>query len=60
MSNRYNDNTPLEVIARNANTSVKVVKGSYLDNEEAMMVKENRTLFPRVAMFSASAKKDKK
>ena len=60
ISNRYNDNAPLEVVARSANTSVKVVKKSYLDNEDTMMINEHKRLFPKVAMFSSSAKKTKK
>jgi hypothetical protein len=60
ISNRYNDNAPLEVVARSANTSVKVVKKSYLDNEDTMMINEHKRLFPKVAMFSSSSKKSKK
>ena len=60
ISNRHNDGAPLEIIARSANTSVKVVKNSYLDNEETMMIQENKRLFPRLAMSSASVKKTKK
>ena len=60
ISNRHNDNAPLDIIAKSANTSVKVVKGSYLDNEEAMMISDHKRLFPRLAMSSASVKKTKK
>ena len=37
ISGRYNANAPLEVVARSSNTSVKIVKKSYLDNEDTMM-----------------------
>ena len=60
ISNRHNDNAPLDIIAKSANTSVKVVKGSYLDNEEEMMVSDHRRLFPKSSMYLASVKKNKK
>ena len=60
ISNRYNDNAPLEVVARSANTSVKVVKKSYLDNEDTMMINEHKRLFPQSSMYSATVKKTKK
>ena len=60
ISNRYNDNAPLEIIARSANTSVKVVKKSYLDNEDTMIINEHKRLFPQSSMYSATVKKTKK
>ena len=60
MSNRYNDNTPLEVIARNTQISVNVVKGSNLDNEDTMMIKEHKRLFPTTSMFPSLPTKKKK
>jgi len=46
ISGRYNANAPLEVVARSSNTSVKIVKKNYLDNEDTMMINEHRRLFP--------------
>jgi hypothetical protein len=46
ISGRYNANAPLEVVARSSNTSVKIVKKSYLDNEDTMMINEHKRLFP--------------
>ena len=60
ISNRYNDNAPLEVVARSANTSVKIVKKNYLDNEDTMMIKEHKRLFPTTSMFSSLPTKKKK
>jgi len=60
ISNRYNDNAPLEVVARSANTSVKIVKKNYLDNEDTMMIKEHKRLFPSTSMFSSLPTKKKK
>ena len=60
ISNRYNDNAPLEVVARSANTSVKIVKKNYLDNEDTMMIKEHKRLFPTTSMFSPLPTKKKK
>jgi len=47
ISGRYNANAPLEVVARTANTSVKIVKRNYLDSEDTMMINEHRRLFPK-------------
>ena len=60
ISNRYNDNAPLEVVARSANTSVKIVKKNYLDNEDTMMIKEHKRLFPTTSMFPSLPTKKKK
>jgi hypothetical protein len=60
ISNRYNDNAPLEVVARTANTSVKIVKKNYLDNEDNMMIQEHKRLFPTSSMFSSLPNKKKK
>ena len=59
ISARYNDNADLEVVARSANTSVKVIKKNYLDSEDAMMINEHKRLFPKLAMSKTSAKKTK-
>ncbi len=42
---------PLEIIARSANTSVKIIKKNYLDNEETMMINEHKKLPPKTSMF---------
>ena len=47
ISGRYNANAPLEVVARSSNTSVKIVKKNYLDNEDTMMINEHKRLFPK-------------
>jgi len=47
ISGRYNANAPLEVVARSSNTSVKIVKRNYLDNEDTMMINEHKRLFPK-------------
>ena len=60
ISGRYNANAPLEVVARSSNTSVKIVKKNYLDNEDTMMINEHKRLFPKLAMSSSSVKKTKK
>ena len=60
ISSRHNDNAPLEIIARSANTSVKIVKKNYLDNEETMMINEHKRLFPTTSMFSSLPTKKKK
>ncbi len=60
ISSRYNDNADLEVVARSANTSVKIIKKNYLDSEETMMINEHKRLYPKSSMYLASVKKDKK
>ena len=47
ISQRYNANAPLHVIARSSNNSEKVIRNSYLDQEDAMLVNEHNSLFPQ-------------
>jgi len=46
ISNRYNSGTPLEVIAKSSNTSTKMIQKHYLDNEDTMMIKEHKRMYP--------------
>ena len=47
ISQRYNANAPLHVIARSSNNSERVIKSNYLDQEDAMLVNEHYSLFPQ-------------
>ena len=47
ISQRYNANAPLHVIARSSNNSERVIKSNYLDQEDAMLVNEHNSLFPQ-------------
>jgi len=46
ISNRYNSGTPLELIAKSSNTSMKMIQKHYLDNEDTMMIKEHKRMYP--------------
>ena len=47
ISQRYNANAPLHVIARSSNNSEKVIRRSYLDQEDQMLINEHKSLFPQ-------------
>ena len=47
ISQRYNANAPLHVIARSSNNSERVIKSNHLDQEDAMLVNEHNSLFPQ-------------
>ena len=44
--NRYNENASLEVVARQMNTSTKMLHRNYLDNDDKMLLEEHKRLFP--------------
>jgi len=44
--NRYNQNASLEVVARQMNTSTKMLHRNYLDNDDKMLLEEHKRLFP--------------
>ena len=46
ISNRYNSGTPLELIAKGSNTSMKMIQKHYLDNEDTMMIEEHKRMYP--------------
>ena len=46
ISNRYNSGTPLELIAKSSNTSMKMIQKHYLDNEDTMMIEEHKRMYP--------------
>ena len=45
ISNRYNSGTSLELLAKTSNTSEKMLRKHYLDNEETMAIEEHRRMF---------------
>ena len=45
ITQRYNQNAPLQVIARNSNTSETIIKSNYLDESNEMIVSEHKKLF---------------
>jgi len=45
ISNRYNSGTSLELLAKTSNTSEKMLKKHYLDNEETMTIEEHKRMF---------------
>ncbi len=45
ISNRYNSGTSLELLAKTSNTSEKMLKKHYLDNEETMAIEEHKRMF---------------
>ena len=47
ISQRYNANAPLHVIARTSNNSEKVIRSHYLDQEDQMLINEHQSLFPQ-------------
>jgi hypothetical protein len=47
ISQRYNANAPLHVIARSSNNSEKVIRSNYLDQEDQMLINEHKSLFPQ-------------
>jgi len=47
ISQRYTANAPLHVIARTSNNSEKVIRSSYLDQEDQMLINEHKSLFPQ-------------
>ena len=44
--NRYNQNASLEVVARQMNTSTKMLHKNYLDSDDKMLLEEHKRLFP--------------
>ena len=44
--NRYNQNANLEVVARQMNTSTKMLHKNYLDSDDKMLLEEHKRLFP--------------
>ena len=45
ISNRYNSGISLELIAKTSNTSEKMLKKHYLDNEDTMAIQEHKRMF---------------
>jgi len=45
ISNRYNSGTSLELLAKTSNTSEKMLRKHYLDNEETMAIEEHKRMF---------------
>ena len=45
ISNRYNSGISLELIAKTSNTSEKMLRKHYLDNEETMAIEEHKRMF---------------
>ena len=45
ISNRYNSGTSLELLAKTSNTSEKMLKKHYLDNEDTMAIQEHKRMF---------------
>jgi len=44
--NRYNQNASLEVVARQMNTSQRMLQVHYLDEDDKMITDEHKRLFP--------------
>ena len=42
---RFDQNVPLQVVARHSNTSVDIINKNYLDDSEEMIVSEHEKLF---------------
>ena len=48
IKNRYAENPQsLEVIARQSNTSTKMLHSNYLDEDDVMMIEEYRKMYPK-------------
>ena len=45
ISNRYNSGTSLELLAKTSNTSEKMLRKHYLDNEDTMAIEEHKRMF---------------
>jgi len=45
ISNRYNSGTSLELLAKTSNTSEKMLRKHYLDNEDKMAIEEHKRMF---------------
>ena len=45
ISNRYNSGAPSAVIAKTSNTSEKMLREHYFDNEERMVIEDHRSMF---------------
>ena len=45
ITQRYNQNAPLQVIARHSNNSEEIIKSNYLDESNEMLVSEHKKLF---------------
>ena len=45
ITQRYNQNAPLQVIARHSNNSEEIIKSNYLDESNEMLVSEHNKLF---------------
>ena len=45
ISNRYNSGAPSAVIAKTSNTSEKMLRDHYYDNEEKMVIEDHRSMF---------------
>jgi len=45
ISNRYNSGAPSAVIAKTSNTSGKMMREYYFDNEERMVIEDHKSMF---------------
>ena len=45
ITQRYNQNAPLQVIARHSNNSEEIIQSNYLDENDEMLVSEHKKLF---------------
>ena len=45
ITQRYNQNTPLQVIARQSGNSPEIIQSNYLDESNEMLVSEHKKLF---------------
>ena len=45
ITQRYNQNAPLQVIARHSNNSEEIIQSNYLDESNEMLISEHKKLF---------------
>ena len=43
---RYEQNAPIQVIARHSNNSPEIIQSNYLDESDDMLISEHKKLFP--------------
>ena len=56
ITQRYNQNAPLQVIARHSGNSEEIIKSNYLDESNEMLISEHKKLF---SSTSSTKSKDK-
>ena len=60
ITQRYNQNAPLQVIARHSNNSEEIIKSNYLDESNEMLVSEHNKLFGTMKTMKSKKKVETK